>query len=106
MRFLNGFCTFFNARNTFWLSNLSTSCLASLNLAFWITARSFTCVAIVLSSLIIITALNVVADVVGNKYIGKQVAGMGGGVSRGESLYLTAQRSEIFLPLVLQMIAV
>ena len=31
---------------------------------------------------------------------------MGGGVSRGESLYLTAQRSEIFLPLVLQMIAV
>ena len=51
-------------------------------------------------------ALNVVADVVGNKYIGKQVAGMGGGVSRGESLYLTAQRSEIFLPLVLQMIAV
>ena len=54
----------------------------------------------------IVTALNVVADVVGNKYIGKQVAGMGGGVSRGESLYLTAQRSEIFLPLVLQMIAV
>ena len=54
----------------------------------------------------IVTALNVVADVVGNKYIGKQVSGMGGGVARGESLYLTAQRSEIFLPLVLQMIAV
>ena len=31
---------------------------------------------------------------------------MGAGVSRGESLYVTAQRSEIFLPLVLQMIAV
>ena len=31
----------------------------------------------------IVTALNVVADVVGNKYIGKQVAGMGGGVPAG-----------------------
>ena len=54
----------------------------------------------------IVTALNVVADVVGNKFIGSRVAGMGSGVSRGESLYVTAQRSEIFLPLVLQMIAV
>ncbi len=54
----------------------------------------------------IVTALNVVADVVGNQFIGSRVAGMGSGVSRGESLYVTAQRSEIFLPLVLQMIAV
>ncbi len=43
---------------------------------------------------------------VGNKFIGARIAGMGDGVSRGESLYLTAQRSGIFLPLVLQMIAV
>jgi MSHA biogenesis protein MshG len=54
----------------------------------------------------VVTALNVVSDVVGNKFIGARIAGMGDGVSRGESLYLTAQRSGIFLPLVLQMIAV
>ena len=54
----------------------------------------------------IVTSLNIVAEVVGNKFIGSRVAGMGAGVARGESLYLTAQRSEIFLPLVLQMIAV
>jgi MSHA biogenesis protein MshG len=54
----------------------------------------------------IVTSLNVVSEVVGNKYIGGRIAGMGAGVARGESLYLTAQRSDIFLPLVLQMIAV
>ncbi len=54
----------------------------------------------------IVSSLNTVADVVGNKFIGARIAGMGAGVSRGESLYLTAQRSGIFLPLVLQMIAV
>ena len=54
----------------------------------------------------IVTALNVVAEVVGNRYIGSRIAGMGVGVARGESLYLTAQRSGIFLPMVLQMIAV
>jgi MSHA biogenesis protein MshG len=54
----------------------------------------------------IVTALNVVAEVVGNRYVGSRIAGMGVGVARGESLYLTAQRSGIFLPLVLQMIAV
>ena len=54
----------------------------------------------------IVTALNVVAEVVGNRYIGSRIAGMGVGVARGESLYLTAQRSSIFLPMVLQMIAV
>ena len=46
----------------------------------------------------VVTALNVVSDVVGNKFIGARIAGMGDGVSRGESLYLTAQRSGIFLP--------
>jgi MSHA biogenesis protein MshG len=54
----------------------------------------------------IVTALTVVADVVGNRFIASKVLGMGDGVARGESLYLTAQRTEIFLPLVLQMISV
>lgn len=54
----------------------------------------------------VVRSLNVVSEVVGNKYIGSKISGMSAGVSRGESLYLTAQRSEIFLPLVLQMIAV
>jgi MSHA biogenesis protein MshG len=54
----------------------------------------------------VVRSLNVVSEVVGNKYIGSKIAGMSGGVTRGESLYLTAQRSGIFLPLVLQMIAV
>jgi MSHA biogenesis protein MshG len=54
----------------------------------------------------VVRSLNVVSEVVGNKYIGSKIAGMSVGVTRGESLYLTAQRSGIFLPLVLQMIAV
>ena len=54
----------------------------------------------------VVRSLSIVADVVGNRYIGSKIAGMGDGVARGESLYLTAQRSDIFLPLVLQMIAV
>jgi len=54
----------------------------------------------------VVRSLNVVSDVVGNRYIGSKIANMSVGVTRGESLYLTAQRSGIFLPLVLQMIAV
>jgi MSHA biogenesis protein MshG len=54
----------------------------------------------------VVRSLNVVSEVVGNKFIGSKIADMSSGVTRGESLYLTAQRSGIFLPLVLQMIAV
>lgn len=54
----------------------------------------------------IVRSLNLVAEVVGNKFIGIKIRGMSQGVARGESLYLTAERSQIFLPLVLQMIAV
>jgi len=54
----------------------------------------------------VVRSLNIVSEVVGNKYIGSKISGMSVGVTRGESLYLTAQRSGIFLPLVLQMIAV
>ena len=54
----------------------------------------------------VVRSLNIVSEVVGNRYIGSKIAAMSEGVARGESLYLTAQRSTIFLPLVLQMIAV
>ncbi len=54
----------------------------------------------------VVRSLNIVSEVVGNKFIGSKIADMSDGVTRGESLYLTAQRSGIFLPLVLQMIAV
>ena len=54
----------------------------------------------------VVRSLSVVSEVVGNKHIGSKIVAMGDGVARGESLYLTAQRSGIFLPLVLQMIAV
>lgn len=54
----------------------------------------------------IVRALQVVSDIVGNKYIGQRIRSMADGVARGESLYVTAQRADIFLPLVLQMIAV
>ena len=53
----------------------------------------------------VVQALSIVAEVVGNKYIGSKIIEMGVG-SAEESLFLTAQRSNIFLPLVLQMIAV
>ena len=54
----------------------------------------------------VVRSLVIVAEVVGNRYVGAKILGMSAGVNRGESLYLTAQRSGIFLPLVLQMIAV
>jgi len=54
----------------------------------------------------VVRSLSVVSEVVGNRHIGSKIVAMGDGVARGESLYLTAQRSGIFLPLVLQMIAV
>jgi len=41
----------------------------------------------------VVRALSIVAEVVGNKYIGSKIIEMGGGVSRGESLYLTAQEA-------------
>ena len=54
----------------------------------------------------VVRSLVIVAEVVGNRYVGAKILGMSAGVNRGESLYLPAQRSGIFLPLVLQMIAV
>lgn len=54
----------------------------------------------------IVQGLAVVAGAVGNKYIGNRVLKMRDGISRGESLYNTAVQSNMFSPLVLQMISV
>lgn len=51
-------------------------------------------------------ALAIAADATGNKYIGQQIIGMKIGIERGDSLLRTARATEIFTPLVLQMIAV
>jgi MSHA biogenesis protein MshG len=58
------------------------------------------------ASVPIVQALNVISRAVGNKYIGENVARMGEGISKGESLYQTSVKSGMFSPLVLQMIAV
>lgn len=54
----------------------------------------------------IVQSLAVIARAVGNAWIGESVSRMGEGISKGESLYLTALKSGMFSPLVLQMIAV
>lgn len=51
-------------------------------------------------------ALAIAAEASGNKYIGQHVVDMKVGIERGDSLLRTARSSEIFTPLVLQMIAV
>ena len=54
----------------------------------------------------IVQGLGVVAGAVGNKFVGSRVLRMREGISRGESLYNTAVQSNMFSPLVLQMISV
>lgn len=54
----------------------------------------------------IVHGMNVVAGAVGNKFIAKRVIKMRDGISRGESLYNTAVATNMFSPLVLQMISV
>jgi MSHA biogenesis protein MshG len=54
----------------------------------------------------IIQGLTVVAGAVGNAYISKKIQGMREGVERGESLHATAANSNMFTPLILQMISV
>ncbi len=51
-------------------------------------------------------ALAVAAESANNKYIGHHILGMKSGIERGDSLLRTANASEMFTPLVLQMIAV
>lgn len=54
----------------------------------------------------VVQALAVIARAVGNKYIGDNVLKMQEAISHGESLYKAALKSNMFSPLVLQMIAV
>jgi MSHA biogenesis protein MshG len=58
------------------------------------------------SSVPIVQALGVIAQAVGNRYIGEHVAKMRDGISKGESLHQCAVKTGMFSPLVLQMIAV
>lgn len=51
-------------------------------------------------------ALAIAAEATGNKYTGGKIIGMKTGIERGDSLLRTARATEIFTPLVLQMIAV
>ncbi|WP_286240534.1 type II secretion system F family protein [Neptuniibacter halophilus] len=50
--------------------------------------------------------LSIVANAVGNSYIGQKVAGMRQGIERGESFTQTAHQAGMFSPLVMQMLAV
>lgn len=50
--------------------------------------------------------LAIVANAVGNRYIGKKVVGMRQGIERGESFTQTAHQTKMFSPLVMQMLAV
>ncbi|MCG8415454.1 MAG: type II secretion system F family protein, partial [Pseudomonadales bacterium] len=54
----------------------------------------------------LVQGLTVVAGAVGNTFIGRNIEKMREGVERGETLHRTATSSEMFSPLVLQMIAV
>ncbi len=63
--------------------------------------------AMMLSSGMPIThALAIAADATGNKFIGSRILDMKIGIERGDSLLRTARSTEIFTPLVLQMMAV
>ncbi len=51
-------------------------------------------------------ALAIAAEASGNKFIGQRILDMKVGIERGDSLLRTARATEIFTPLVLQMMAV
>jgi len=50
--------------------------------------------------------LAIVANAVGNRFIGRKVVGMRQGIERGESFTQTAHQTKMFSPLVMQMLAV
>lgn len=54
----------------------------------------------------IVQSLSVIARAVGNAFIGKNVYDMGDRISKGDTLYQASLKSEMFSPLVLQMISV
>jgi len=67
-------------------------------------ARTFSTVA--RAGVPIIQALSVVANAVGNAYVADRIGSMASNIERGESFSRTAANSDLFSPLVLQMIAV
>lgn len=54
----------------------------------------------------IVQGMGVIARSIGNDYIGRHVAGMREGIERGDTLTRSAQRTEMFTPVVMQMFAV
>ena len=54
----------------------------------------------------LINALQLCSQAVGNRWLGLKIDGMKSGIQRGESLLKTSKQSEMFTPLVLQMIQV
>ena len=54
----------------------------------------------------LIQALELCAQAVGNSFLALRIRDMRGGIERGDSLLRTATRSDMFTPLVLQMIQV
>lgn len=67
-------------------------------------ARSF---AMMLQSGVpLVNALTLVSDAVDNTYMAQKILGMRQSIERGESLLRASNRSEMFTPLVLQMVAV
>lgn len=58
------------------------------------------------SGMAITHALAIAAEASGNKFVSKRILEMKAGIERGDSLLRTARSTEIFTPLVLQMIAV
>ena len=54
----------------------------------------------------IVQAMGVISRSVGNDFIARNVAGMREGIERGEALTLTAQRTGMFTPVVMQMFSV
>ena len=58
------------------------------------------------SGMPLITSLNIIGRVVDNSWVAKHIIDMRNGVERGESISLVATRTEMFSPLILQMISV
>ncbi len=54
----------------------------------------------------LINSLNIVAEVVDNQWVSEKVKDMRDGIEKGESILVVASRTELFTPLILQMISV
>ncbi|KAF0280240.1 type II secretion system F family protein [Spiribacter aquaticus] len=54
----------------------------------------------------LLTAIDTVADATDNAYVSQGIRGLRSGIERGESLHTVCERSGLFTPMVLQMLAV